>query len=142
MIRWQRPGTRALLTAATAAALVVGAAPAAHATPPPTPRFGRAIDRPAAYDPQTTCSPTPKPGVVAFRTMVLTAYPTTGDDGITRACDIGGTSEHKEGRAWDWKVSAATQRPIADELLRWLLQKDAYGHAHARSRRLGVMYII
>lgn len=122
--------------------LMISTASAAAATPPPTPRFGPAIDRYASYEPQTTCDPVAKPGVVGFRSMVLRAYPSTGDSGIVRDCSIGGTSEHKEGRAWDWRVSAATQDAIARELLRWLLATDRYGNRHARARRLGVMYII
>ena len=60
------------------------------------------LDDLAPYRPQTTCSPSAKPGVVGFRNLVLAAYPATASWGISRACSIGGTSEHKEGRAWDW----------------------------------------
>jgi hypothetical protein len=125
-------------------ALLAGTITAADATPPPTPKTAhqRAIDHYASYDPQDTCSPTAKPGAVAFRSMVLRAYPNTGDSGISRDCSIGGTSEHKEGRAWDWRVSATTQGATASELLTWLLRTDRYGNKHARARRLGIMYII
>ena len=74
--------------------------------------------------------------------MVLKAYPKTSDSGISRACDVGGTSEHKEGRAWDWHVSSFTQDATARELLHWLLATDKYGNKNARARRLGIMYMI
>ncbi|MGI8682177.1 MAG: hypothetical protein ACR2JO_08640 [Mycobacteriales bacterium] len=136
---------RLRLTAALVCVLAVswlgpGGSPAAAA--PPTPSFGPAIDPYADYVPQTTCDPVAKPGVADFRQLVLAAYPQTSDLGIVRACDIGGTSEHKEGRAWDWGVSASTQSAVANDLLGWLLATDKYGNRQALLRRLGIMYII
>ncbi len=111
-------------------------------SPLPRPAFGPAIDGYAAYDPQVTCSPTPKPGTVYFRDLVLHAFSETSDSGISRGCDIGGTSEHKEGRAWDWHVSSFSQNATAKQALNWLLATDKYGNRNARARRLGIMYII
>lgn len=107
---------------------------------PVTPLFSQAVDPLASYDPQTTCDPVAKPGVIAFRDLVLATYPCTGDSGIVRACSAGGTSEHKEGRAWDWKVTVGN--PAADDFLDWLLATDAQGNRYAMLRRLGVMYMI
>ena len=115
--------------------------PAAIAAPQ-LPDFGRGIDGYAVLNLQTTCDPTEKPGAISFRTLLLQHYPSTGDSGITRACGIGGTSEHKEGRAWDWQVSAATQSATANDLLNWLLATDRYGNANALIRRFGIMYMI
>lgn len=109
---------------------------------PPTPSFGPGIDSYADYVAQSSCDPVAKAGVLDFRALVLGSYPLTGDDGIVRACDIGGTSEHKEGRAWDWQVSASTQSATAADLLGWLLATDRYGNRNALMRRLGIMYII
>ncbi|CAM5644977.1 hypothetical protein [Streptomyces purpurascens] len=100
------------------------------------------IDDLAAYEPQTGHHPLPQPGVTAFRDLVLDAFPTTGSLGITRPFDAPGRSEHKEGRAWDWRVCRACQGDLAAELLDWLLAPDALGYAHAAARRLGVMYVI
>ena len=111
---------------------------------PATPRFPEQIEPYPAYDGQSSCSPAAKPGMVAFRDMVQATYAGTGSYGISRDCGIGGTSEHKEGRAWDWAVdanSAADRRKVAN-LIRWLFATDQYGHRHAMARRLGVMYII
>lgn len=125
-------------------ALTALTARAEAATPPPTPSFAKAIDPFASYDAQDTCDPTAKPGAVSFRDFILKTYPTTGDYGITRACSIGGTSEHKEGRAWDWKVNYynTAQRDIADTVIDWLLDTDQHGNACANARRLGMMYFI
>jgi hypothetical protein len=65
------------------------------------------LDDLAPYQPQTTCSPDAKPGVVGFQDLVLATYPATPSWGISRDCSIGGTSEHKEGRAWDWGVAVS-----------------------------------
>ncbi len=114
----------------------------------PTPRVPNglpsAIEKFSGYLPQTTCDPVAKPGVTAFRAMVMGLYRGTSDYGIVRDCGLGGTSEHKEGRAWDWKVSAynSTQKEQADTLMAWLLAPDKNGNEAAMARRLGIMYII
>ncbi len=119
------------------------AAPSALATPPAH-GFGPAIEGWGGYEGQSKCSPYAKPGVLAFRAMVLRAYPGTGAGGIERACNVGGQSEHKEGRAWDWTASAGVpyQRQAAQSLIKWLTDKDRYGNEAAMAKRLGVMYII
>jgi hypothetical protein len=71
---------------------------------------------------------------------VLQAYPCTYDGGIVRECYVGGNSEHKEGRAWDWMVSYPSAS--ATQLLSWLLAADDAGNPHAMFRRLGIMYMI
>ena len=96
------------------------------------------------YDGQTTCSPSAKPGTLTFSRRTLTTFTNTGTYGISRECHIGGLSEHKEGRAWDWKADAVNtaQHRSVDKMLDWLLATDAQGNRHAMARRLGVMYII
>ena len=131
--------------AAVAAALVlVTAAPLAASASPPTPVRGPAIEALAPYDGQETCSPTIKPGTAALRSLLTTAYRGTGDLGIVRACAIGGTSEHKEGRAFDWAIDAFDPDQDADakDMFAWLLATDQYGNRYAQARRLGIMYMI
>ena len=96
-----------------------------------------------SYDGQSTCSPTAKTGTVKFRSMVMAAFG-GADYGITRACNIGGTSEHKEGRAWDWGMNAnsSADRAEVGQLMTWLFATDAAGNRYAMARRLGIMYII
>jgi hypothetical protein len=107
---------------------------------PQTPAFPAQIDSYAKYVGQSTCDPTEKPGVVAFRDFVLSVYPCTGDSGITRGCSVGGKSEHKEGRAWDWQIQYP--HPAADAFLGWLIKPDSHGNTHAMARRMGIMYMI
>jgi hypothetical protein len=61
-----------------------------------------------------------------------------------RSCDSGGTSEHKDGRAWDWGVDhrIRAQRAAGESMLRWLFKTDKYGNHDAMFRRLGLMYVI
>jgi hypothetical protein len=107
-------------------------------------RWGPDIEGYAPYAPQRVCDPRPKPGTVAFTEMVLAAYPDTANWGISRDCGVGGRSEHKEGRAWDWRVDVYDDRDrqTADEVISWLMATDEFGNSHAMARRLGVMYII
>ena len=139
----RRAGRLALALVAGLTLIPLGAATARAATPK-TPNFGPVIEDYAAYQGQTRCKPKPKPGVVAFRRLVLATYPRTGDAGISRRCSIGGQSEHKEGRAWDWAVDGTTEagRLTAKRLLQWLFQTDRHGNWHANFRRLGLMYIV
>ena len=102
------------------------------------------LDDLAPYQPQTTCDPIPKPGVVGFQEIALAAYPATSSYGISRDCSIGGRSEHKEGRAWDWGVAVSDpdEHAAAHQVFDWLFRADANGRGFAMARRLGVMYII
>ena len=124
-------------------AVVGGTLPAAAA--PTAPRsYAASIETLSPYQGQRMCSPTAKPGVVAFRDLLLRTYPGTRSMGISRACTVGGRSEHKEGRAFDWGVNVArpAEKAAADDMLRWLLATDRYGNRFANARRLGVQYVI
>jgi hypothetical protein len=129
------------------AALTDGGAGGAGGVPGQLPdinSFGPKIDTTPTYQPQSTCDPTPKPGVQAFHDMILKIFPNTGDYGITRDCAADGISEHKEGRAWDWKVNVNDPQAVAavNTLFKWLFATDKYGHKNAMITRLGIMYII
>jgi len=116
------------------------ACPSGGNVTPATPSFGSSIDGYTSYVGQSSCSGSSKPGVTAFKDLVLATYPCTSSGGIVRGCSVGGKSEHKEGRAWDWMIKAG--HPAADALLSWLLATDAHGNKHANARRLGIMYMI
>src|SRR6188472_1680070 len=101
---------RHLLAAAVAVLVLVPAA----ATAVPIEDF-------AAYDPQTSCSPNAKPGTLRLSVWLQKEYPGSGSLGISRSCNDGGVSEHKEGRAFDWAVSVYSARDrayVADLLAR------------------------
>jgi len=134
-----------LLVAMTIAVATVGyASPALAKHPSPPYSYGPSIEALADYEPQTGCRQRAKPGVVAFADLLLETYPTTGSLGILRGCDVGGTSEHKEGRAFDWAVSAKDTRDVTRvrNLMSWLLATDRHGNRFAMARRLGIQYMI
>lgn len=108
----------------------------------PSPTFGPVIDT-VGYDPQNTCDPVAKPGVLAFRAFAE-RYFGAGDLGIATACRRGDISEHHEGRAWDaaFNYYNLSQRAKAQRLITWLLATDAYGNVAANAKRLGIMYMI
>jgi hypothetical protein len=107
-------------------------------------RLPVAVEALAPYVPQSTCDPTPKPGVVSFRDLVLRTYHRGQSLSITRPCGAG-TSEHYEGRAWDWGVDLHDEQDVdaVNDLTRWLLfTKGRDGSLAVNARRLGIMYVI
>lgn len=115
---------------------VVGLAPAAVAERPPVEDY-------ASYQPQTRCSPRAKPGAEALAAFLVRRYG-GAYGGISRACDRHHTSEHAEGRAVDWTLSATTAagRRTAREFLRDAFADDRAGNPDALARRMGIMYVI
>jgi Putative peptidoglycan binding domain len=158
-----RRGAVAVVT--TAAALGgIGAVPSATATEgsprvfsatvagdapvplPARPRGLRApVEQPAeaegapGYFEQVSCNPVPMRGVRRLRNLALSTYDAGYDGGVARSCVVGGDSEHKEGRAWDWMLDVGNdrQRRVAGNFLSWLTRNDGL-----KARRLGVMYVI
>ena len=133
--------TRRLTVGCTAVAfaMAVGLAPAAEAAipTPPTKALPAALDVKTPYEPQVSCDPRGKAGVLAFAALMAAQYK-TGTTGTYRPCD-GSTSEHYDSRALDWmlNVNNATQKAIADSVTTWLTANDG-----AMARRFGVNYII
>jgi hypothetical protein len=111
------------------------------------PAIGQAL--PAAYDPeasyeaQAICDPAPKPGTKALASLIRRTYGRGEVVSITRGCRVGGTSEHKEGRALDWMTSIRSKRGFANAraFLTWLLGPDHAGVPFGNATRLGVMYV-
>ena len=130
--------------AVVAGALLAPIAQRAVADSPASPQFGPVIENYSRYEGQEKCKPKPKKGTLAFSELLRTTYPDTTWIGISRACNIGGTSEHKEGRALDWSRDATdrAERRSVRELLDWLFAADKHGNENAMVRRLGIMYII
>jgi hypothetical protein len=115
----------------------------------PTPEAGAlgdspVVDAPSPYEGQTTCTRTPRPGTMALASWLTSTYKATGSMGMMRACTSGGRSEHKDGRAFDWKadVRKKATRKAAYDFIRKALATDAAGNAHALARRMGIMYLI
>jgi hypothetical protein len=137
----------ALLTLAAALALLIGSLvptpPSAHAGTYAA-GISPLVDAPAEYVGQTTCAKAPAPGTVALSKFLRRTYPVTGSLGTMRACRVGGHSEHKDGRAFDWAadVRRKKQRRAAYDFIRKALATDAAGNAHALARRMGIMYLV
>lgn len=98
----------------------------------------------SSSNPQDTCDPDDKPGALALQDLLDRTYHTTRGYHISRNCDIGGRSEHKEGRALDWMVDAYTpdEKALGDTFTDWVLSTDPSGNDFAGMRRLGIMYMI
>lgn len=136
----------ALLAGAALAATLLAVPSAAHAAPaPPQPEvaFASAPEAWPRYQGQISCDPVAKPGTQALQQLVFSTYRTGSIGYIPRGCS-GATSEHHEGRAWDWPLNAAdpAHREVADAFLSWLTGPDAQGVSGGNARRLGVMYVI
>ncbi len=96
----------------------------------------------AAYEPATGCSPHAKPGTTALGHWMVREFGGSFG-GIARAC-TSSTSEHEEGRAFDWTLDArsAADRERAGRFLRRVLATDRRGNTDALARRMGIMYLI
>lgn len=131
-------------TAAYADTTVTNQPAATLPTPPVPANLPAAIEPLQPYVPQDSCDPADKPGVQAFANLLMATYKDSGSYGISTACIPGDVSEHHEGRAFDWKMSASNPGQVAEvnALLDWLLKPDAAGNQAAMARRLGIMYII
>lgn len=127
-----RPRLLAVLLASVTALL-----PALPATAAP------AVEGFAPYVGQVACDPRKRPGTAALAKLVLETYRAGRSGGIVRDCG-GSPSEHQEGRAWDWMVSAAdrSERRAADRFATWLTARGPDGVVGYQARRLGVMYVI
>jgi len=95
------------------------------------------------YEGQLVCDPAAKPGTQQLADLIKATYGQDQTVWIPRACDVGGQSEHKEGRALDWMTSVrdAQQRANAETFLNWLMGPDQFGVEYGNAMRLGVMYI-
>ena len=95
------------------------------------------------YEGQAQCDPEAKVGTQRLADLIKATYGSTQTVWIPRACDVGGQSEHKEGRALDWMTSVRDpqQRANAETFLAWLLGPDQFGTPYGNAMRLGVMYI-
>jgi hypothetical protein len=96
----------------------------------------------APYQPQKHCAHGAKPGTEVLAAWIVENFG-GGLGPIWRACD-GSTSEHHEGRAFDWILDATNKRDQrrAAALRAALFEHDTDGNPDALARRMGVMYLI
>ena len=122
-------------------ALTVALVPAAAKTPPGPSRLALepvVVDAHLGYQKQKTCSPSAKPGTKALLSLLIKTWGGSSS-GISRSCNVGGVSEHKEGRALDWHmdVRKSKQRKAVADALKWMTANNG-----EVAYRLGIMYII
>lgn len=105
-------------------------------------RYAMPVESYPPYEPQRTCARKDKPGTVALGQWLVARGGVFG--GTLRPCGSGGTSEHKDGRAFDWRLDArnADDRAIADAFLVEAFADDELGDTDALARRMGIMYVI
>lgn len=123
----------ALLLATLTCFSVLGSAEAAYAPVEPF----------AGYEPQSKCSPRAKAGTKAFGRWVVKSY-RGGYGSISRSCAGRSVSEHKEGRAFDWRLNARSKadRARAVRFLNRIRATGPTGEPAELARRMGVMYVI
>ncbi len=128
---------RRVLTLLAVLAVLVPA-PAAWA------RYDTPVEDYAAYQPQTTCRRTVKPGTAELARWINRRFAEGTARPTLRSCRSGGTSEHKDGRAIDWSMDARSKadRLVVRDFLARLRRADAAGNEDALARRMGVMYVI
>ncbi len=130
---------RAVVALAAAVTLLVPGPPAVAKSPAgPRALASEKIDAHLGYMPQTTCSPSAKPGTKALLKLLIKTWG-GGSSGISRGCSVGTRSEHKEGRALDWRMSVKkkAQRKRVDKALAWITANNG-----EVALRLGIMYVI
>ncbi len=130
-----------LTLTAVAATSVATVLPASAAGLPPHPISPKApapnLDPLPSYVGQTSCDPQVLPGTKASVQLVLGHYGRGRSLGIVRECGVGGRSEHKEGRAFDWGLNAynSADKAAGDSFAQWVSSGEG-------ARQLGVMYLI
>ncbi|MBA3233014.1 MAG: peptidoglycan-binding protein [Propionibacteriales bacterium] len=80
-----------------------------------------------------------------LRALALATYGRGGSSpAYPRVCTSGGTSEHKDGRAWDWMLNVGNRadRKVSADFLGWLTGAGPTGIRGEMAARLGVMYVI
>ena len=134
-----RPFVRAAVVLAAGLALLVPGPPAVAKSPAgPRALASAKIDAHLGYMPQRTCSPAAKPGTKALLKLLIKTWGGSSS-GISRGCGVGARSEHKEGRALDWRMSAKKKSPRkrATKALAWITANNG-----EVALRLGIMYVI
>ncbi len=107
--RWRHLGL-ALATPALVIPIVASPAQAVQAPPSPTRPLPSALDVNPPYQGQTVCDPAARPGVLAFARL-MTAHYGMGSTGLIGRTCTAASSEHYDGRAWDWMLERRQPEP-------------------------------
>jgi hypothetical protein len=116
--------------------------PACLLAVPAEAKYAMPVESYAPYQPQKKCARKDRPGTVALGQWLVARGGVYG--GTLRACSSGGSSEHKDGRAFDWMLDATDpdDRDVAEAFLVEAFADDELGDTDALARRMGIMYVI
>jgi hypothetical protein len=105
-------------------------------------KYALPVETYASYQPQKSCVRKDRAGTVALGRWLAARGGVYG--GTLRPCSSGGSSEHKDGRAFDWMLDAkdADDRDVAEAFLVEAFADDELGDTDALARRMGIMYVI
>jgi hypothetical protein len=109
-----------------------------------TPAVAQAhIEDYASYTPPSKCHEKPRAGTAYLAHWVVRKFGSSLA-GMSRPCKRRATSEHQNGRAFDWSLDARkrSDRELAHEFMDRIFATDAHGNTDAWARRMGVMYLI
>jgi hypothetical protein len=122
--------------------LLMGALLACLAVVPTQAKYVVPVDGYATYQPQKTCVRKDKPGTLALGQWLAARGGAYG--GTLRDCRSGGSSEHKDGRAFDWTLDAKSldDQATAEAFITEAFADDEIGDTDALARRMGIMYVI
>jgi hypothetical protein len=124
---------------------LTGAGPASAAlATPKSPAFGAYAEAFSRYEAPKTCATAAQPGTNGLKALIAATYPTRTFSSWRACSGATATSDHQEGRALDWMLSASNSgdRAMAASFIGWLFATDKYGNTYANARRLGIAYII
>ncbi|PUA82537.1 hypothetical protein C7S10_02010 [Nocardioides currus] len=109
---------------------------------PATSKYVMPVDSYATWKPQKTCVTKDRPGTVALAQWLSARGGAYG--GTLRSCKSGGSSEHKDGRAFDWTLDATSldDQATAEAFITEAFADDEIGDTDALARRMGIMYVI
>ena len=105
-------------------------------------RYVMPVDSYATWQPQKTCVTKDRPGTLMLSQWLDARGGAYG--GTLRACRSGGSSEHKDGRAFDWTLDAKSldDQATAEAFITEAFADDEIGDTDALARRMGIMYVI
>ena len=120
------------------------ATPVTLLSSPATAAYDGPVEDYASYQPQEGCVDSARRGTKELATWIDARYDGGPALASVRACDSGGVSEHKAGRAIDWMMDAGDddQRREVRRFLDKVFATDRGDNAHALARRMGIMYVI
>lgn len=111
----------------------------------PAAAYDQPVEDYASYQAPRVCASTVRPGTKMLARWIDRRWSGGPAYASLRSCSGSTpTSEHQEGRAIDWMMTASRKRDRVEvkQFLRRIFREDRAGNDHALARRMGVMYVI